>query len=181
MKPQALIRLSFNLLRNILLCLSHKGKYKFHYLSFCSVRSTIRVGKGEISFGRSLQVEEHCYFSTQAGGKLTVGNNTFFNHHCQIISRGFVGIGDNCVFGPFVSIYDHDHIFGVDGVIKNDYRIREVKIGNNCWIGEKVTILRGSFIGDGCVIGAGCVISGNVPPHTLVKPQRNYNFEKLVE
>ena len=179
MKIQAITRMSFNTMRNLFLHLTHRNKFQYHYLSFCSPKSSFRVGKGEMVLGRSIQAEGYCYFSTQSGGCLIIGDNTFFNHHCQVISRGSVSIGKNCIFGPFVSIYDHDHEFGAEGVLKNQYKVRDVSIGDNCWVGEKVTILRGTTIGEGCVIGAGCIVSGNIPPHTLVKPQRDYVYKTL--
>jgi acetyltransferase-like isoleucine patch superfamily enzyme len=34
-----------------------------------------------------------------------------------------------------------------------------IKIGKNCWIGAKVTILDGVVIGNGCIIAAGSVVT----------------------
>lgn len=42
-------------------------------------------------------------------------------------------------------------------------------IGNHCWIGSNVTILKETHIGDNCVIGAGLVISGKIKDGTLKK------------
>jgi acetyltransferase-like isoleucine patch superfamily enzyme len=36
-------------------------------------------------------------------------------------------------------------------------------IGNNCWIGSKVTILDGVEIGDSCIIVAGAVANKSFP------------------
>ena len=41
-------------------------------------------------------------------------------------------------------------------------------IGNDVWIGEKVTILPGVHIGDGAIIGACSVVTKNVEPYTIV-------------
>ena len=43
-----------------------------------------------------------------------------------------------------------------------------IKIGNNCWIGSKVTILDGVEIGDGCVIAAGAVVQTSFPPNSVI-------------
>ena len=40
-------------------------------------------------------------------------------------------------------------------------------VGNDVWIGQNVTILPGSRIGDGVIIGANSVLSGNIPPYSI--------------
>ena len=41
-------------------------------------------------------------------------------------------------------------------------------VGNDVWIGQNVTILPGTHIGDGAIIGARSVVSGNVEAYTIV-------------
>ena len=41
-------------------------------------------------------------------------------------------------------------------------------VGNDVWIGEKVTILPGVHIGDGAIIGACSVVTKDVEPYTIV-------------
>ena len=43
-----------------------------------------------------------------------------------------------------------------------------MNIGDNVWIGDKVTILPGVHIGDGAVIGANAVVVKDVRPYTVV-------------
>ncbi|WP_137701948.1 CatB-related O-acetyltransferase [Marimonas lutisalis] len=47
-------------------------------------------------------------------------------------------------------------------------RPRGPQIGNDVWIGTKVTILRGVTVGDGSVIAAGSVVKDDVPPYAIV-------------
>lgn len=42
------------------------------------------------------------------------------------------------------------------------------KIGNNCWIGAKATILDGTSIGNGCVVAAGAVVTGCFPDDVVI-------------
>lgn len=42
--------------------------------------------------------------------------------------------------------------------------IEPVRIGDDVWIGARVTILPGADIGNGSVIGAGSVVCGKIPP-----------------
>lgn len=41
-------------------------------------------------------------------------------------------------------------------------------VGNDVWIGQNVTVLPGTHIGDGAIIGANSVVSGIVDPYTIV-------------
>lgn len=43
-----------------------------------------------------------------------------------------------------------------------------IVIGNDVWIGAKVTLINGISIGDGAVILAGAVVSKDVPPYAIV-------------
>ena len=46
--------------------------------------------------------------------------------------------------------------------------LKPVVIGNDVWIGSRVTILPGVTIGDGAVIGASSVVTKDVEPYTVV-------------
>ncbi|MDQ1645630.1 MAG: hypothetical protein QOJ50_1814, partial [Cryptosporangiaceae bacterium] len=43
-----------------------------------------------------------------------------------------------------------------------------VRIGPDCWIGTKVTVLRGITVGRGCVLAAHTVVNKDVPDHSVV-------------
>jgi len=72
-------------------------------------------------------------------------------------------IGDKVFIGPQSLIQDDDR-HSLSGARINN---RPIDIGNNVWIGARVTILKGVTIGDGAVIAAGAVVTKDVPPGTL--------------
>ena len=47
-------------------------------------------------------------------------------------------------------------------------REEPVVIGNDVWIGSRVTILPGVHIGNGVIIGAGAVVSKDIPDYAIV-------------
>jgi acetyltransferase-like isoleucine patch superfamily enzyme len=45
---------------------------------------------------------------------------------------------------------------------------KEIRVGEDCWIGGNAMLLPGVTIGRGCVVGAGSVVTKNVPDFTIV-------------
>lgn len=112
--------------------------------------------------------------------ELIIGDDCFFNNDCSINVMNKVTIGNGSIFGENVKIYDHNHKFNdFDKSIKSQgFTIGEVVIGNHCWIGSGVIILKGSNIGDNCVISAGVVVNGAVPSGTIVRCKEN-TYERI--
>ena len=103
------------------------------------------------------------------GGVIELGNNVSFNKNCSIVSRKKIKIGNYCIFGPNVSIYDHDHGTSLDNNVfsKQEFYVKEIHIGNNVWLGAGVTILPGVIIGDNVVVGANAVVTKNLENNSL--------------
>lgn len=106
---------------------------------------------------------------------INIGDNCFFNNDCSVAANRLISIGQGTIMGENVKIYDHNHRFNKEILLKEQgYSDGEVYIGADCWIGSNVVILKGTHISNHCVIGAGCVISGYVPEWTIVKRSDNY-------
>ncbi len=103
-------------------------------------------------------------------GNLTIGNNNFFNNNCSINCLFKIEIGDNCQFGESVKLYDHNHNYRNNKLPINEqgYTYGEIKIGNNCWVGSNVVILKNVTIGNNVIIGAGAIIFENIDDNMLV-------------
>ena len=103
------------------------------------------------------------------GVRIRIGSRNYFNRNLMIDSCGLVEIGDHNMFGPDVYITDSNHNFG-PGLKPNEQpmNVGRVKIGNSCWIGARVVILKDVELGDGCVVGAGAVVTRSVEPGSVV-------------
>lgn len=123
---------------------------------------------------------ENCRFqgpiTFHYGKHTTVGKNFFANFNFTVQDDGLVTIGDNCNFGPNVTIVTPIHpmiaaerryLKGEDGKPHRLCYAKPVKIGNDCWFGANVVVCPGVTIGDGCVIGAGAVVTRDVPPNSF--------------
>ncbi len=126
------------------------------------------------SYGKNVYVRKGFVVTIEESGYVQIGNNCFFNNNCSINCLEKISIGDDCIFGENVHIYDHNHIYIDQNIPINSqgFKCREVKIGSNCWIGTNVVILRGVTVGDHCVIGAGCVVYKDIPSNSIVINQQ---------
>lgn len=140
--------------------------------------SQIKVKSGTAIIGKHLHLNRGAYIAVLDQGIVFVGDDVSFNRNCMVICHKSIHIGNGCIFGPNVLIYDHDHRFDNEG-IKPGYRVSDVVVENGCWIGAGVTILRGTHIGEKSVIGAGCIVSGEIPPHSLVTMDRALNISTI--
>ena len=121
----------------------------------------------------------------ELGKCIRIGNNVGVGSFSNIGGTGGVDIGDDTIIGPYLSIHTENHIFNdLDMLIREQGVERKpVKIGRNCWLGGKVTILAGVNIGEGSIIASGAVVTKNVEPYSIVggvpaKLIKNYKEEQ---
>jgi maltose O-acetyltransferase len=103
------------------------------------------------------------------GIRIRIGNRNYFNRNLMLDACGLIEIGDQNMFGPDVYITDSNHRFAA-GIVpaEQPMDVGKVKIGNRCWIGAQVVILKDVELGDGCVVGAGAVVTKSVSPGAVV-------------
>jgi acetyltransferase-like isoleucine patch superfamily enzyme len=106
----------------------------------------------------------------QKGTGIHIGNGTGINAGAYLSGQGGIHIGNDVIIGPGVQIFSENHNFAdPEKLIKDQGVTRQgVTIGNNCWIGARVTILDGVDIGNGCLIAAGSVVTKSTPENTIV-------------
>ena len=128
-----------------------------------------------VSFGNNVSIGKYttieCTGSLKSLGKgLKVGSRVGLGTHGFFGCAGGIEIGDDTIFGNYVSLHSENHNFQdryipirLQGVNR-----KGIIIGKDCWIGAKVTILDGTVIGDGCIVAAGAVVRGTIPPHSII-------------
>jgi maltose O-acetyltransferase len=103
------------------------------------------------------------------GIRIRVGSNNYFNRNVMVDACGYVEIGDNNMIGPDVYITDSNHSIG-PGISPKESPMQagRIRIGNNCWLGAKVVLLKDVELGDGCVVAAGSVVTRSFPSNSVI-------------
>lgn len=116
-------------------------------------------------------------------GKINIGKKCFFNNGCSLNCKDEITIGDHCLFGENVKMYDHNHIYNdfSKPIARQGFTMAPIRIGNNCWIGSNVTILKGVEIGDNTIIGANCLIYRSIPAASIVTLSQELTVRRRVD
>jgi acetyltransferase-like isoleucine patch superfamily enzyme len=126
--------------------------------------ATFLVARGaDVEFGEDCVIDDG--FVLECRGRLRVGAQTVFGHHCTLGVVREVVIGPRCLIAELVSIRDHEHEFAEVGrpVIEQGRRARPVVVGENVWLGAKVTVTSGVTIGKDTIVGANSVVTRDLP------------------
>lgn len=116
--------------------------------------------------------------------RTVLGDYSYVGGDCKVMNST---IGKFCSIGPsvwigglpshplhckstFPGFYQKDSSFyGVKPEYEyNEPEFKQVKIGNDVWIGARAMIMDGVTVGDGAVIAAGAVVTKDVPPYAVV-------------
>lgn len=130
------------------------------------IGDNFKLNNGEVfnSIGR----QRRCVITVRACAELVIGNNVGISSSAIFCNKRIV-IGNNVKIGGNVCIYDTDFhsLSPVSRRSRHQDMIetlsRDVKIGNDVFIGAHSTILKGVNIGDRSIIGACSVITRDVP------------------
>ncbi len=175
---KAILLIIYNLIRFSFLKLIHGNRIKIHWIQRISPLCALKVfSKGSLQIGRNTEFAAYCDFEVHGNGKLIIGDGVYLNRYCMISAQNKITIGEGCLFGPGVKIFDNNHKYTLENGVSTELTSAPITIGKHCWIASNVIILKGSTIGNNCVIGAGCIIHEDVPDGTVVKCKQNLNYQ----
>ena len=130
----------------------------------------LQIGpKGRMELGRWSWLGHGCKVRAHEG-LVSIGSKTVLGQECTINAFQHVSIGRECVIADRVMLIDFDHgIVDVERPIRLQgiYK-RDIRVGNNVWIGYGACVLRGVTVGDNAVIGTNAVVTNDVPANAIV-------------
>ena len=173
------------------------AKTKLLYPNARIIRFPIDIrNKKNIDLGKNLTTGIGCRIegfpiSDACEVVLKFGENVQMNDYVHITAAKSVEIGDNVLMASKIYISDcsHGSYLGdsndsspLTSPIDRPLSVKPVKIENNVWLGEYVSVLPGVTIGQGTIVGANSVVSKSLPPNVIAvgapaKPIKKFNFE----
>jgi acetyltransferase-like isoleucine patch superfamily enzyme len=145
-------------------------RLKLDGLAFIGGRVKLQIARGgRIELGRWSWIGHGTKIRCHEG-EVSIGAKTVLGQECTIPAYDHVSIGRECVLADRVMLIDFDH-----GVVEVERPIRlqgiykrDVRVGNNVWIGYGASILRGVTIGDNAIVGTSAVVTKDVPANAVV-------------
>lgn len=137
----------------------------------CSITSDTIIGEKSHIFGGCIinhsNIGNYTYVSRNA-----LIQNTTIGNYCSISHELICGLGRHPLdrFSTSPVFYRSCNPLKLK-VVSRDIEFQEyepITIGNDVWIGARVTIMDGITIGNGAVIAAGAVVTKDVPPYAIV-------------
>ena len=160
-------------------------------------RGTKIHNSSNISFGTNVTIDKYCEmdgfssdtillgncvkigaFSTLSstshmskyGKGLKMGNNSAVGQFTEFGAAGGIEIGNDVIMGSYVSFHSENHNFDDTTKLIREQGVtsKGIIIGNNVWVGAKVTFLDGCKVGNNSVVAAGSVVNATYPDNSII-------------
>ena len=124
-----------------------------------------RGNNNTVIIGNNCRLQKSILYLIDDGNKLTVGDNNDWGKNVTVISEEGtnISIGSDCQVAVNVAIRSSDG----HSIISNETNKRinpalDITIGDRCWFGEHVKVLKGADIKSDCIIGASSIVTRGV-------------------
>ncbi|WP_182357470.1 acyltransferase [Tomitella gaofuii] len=123
--------------------------------------SRLEIGRWvHIGDGNAIRCHEG---SLRIGDKAVFGKSNVVNCYLDIEIGASTLVADWCYITDFDHVTENIHLPIKDqGIVK-----APVRIGPDNWLAAKVSVLRGTIVGRGCVLGAHAVVKGDIPDFSI--------------
>jgi acetyltransferase-like isoleucine patch superfamily enzyme len=133
------------------------------------------LGKEGITLGNSVSIGAYSRVIVSTtlnnlGEYIRIGNHVGIGEFAYLGGAGGLEIGDHCIAGQYLSCHpeNHEHEDLETPIRLQSVTRKGIKVGKNCWLGSKVTILDGVTLGDGCIVAAGSVVNRSFPANSII-------------
>lgn len=141
-----------------------------------------------VEIGKNTTLNEVTIWLEDDNTTVVIGDNVLMmgdNHIASTEGKKII-IGDRCLFSSDISIRSGDSHSILNDRGERINHAADVTLGDHVWIGNKVIVLKGCYIGNDCVIGSGSVVTKDFVPNTVIagNPAKsiqnniNWDFER---
>jgi acetyltransferase-like isoleucine patch superfamily enzyme len=188
-------KLFYNMLINRAVLLA-RGFLKTGKKVFIGCNTKI-LNRQNIVFGKSVTIASYCEIDGYASEKIVFGDCVKIGSYSKLLSTshfskygkglvmgsnsaagdfthfgapGGIEIGNDVIMGSYVSFHSENHNFSETTKLIREQGVNSkgIKLGNNIWVGAKVTFLDGCEVGDNSVVAAGAVVIGKFPSNSII-------------
>lgn len=160
-------------------------------------RNTKILNNRNVVFGKSVTIGSYCEIDGYASEKIVFGDCVKIGSYSKLLSTshfskygkglvmgshsavgdfthfgapGGIEIGNDVIMGSYVSFHSENHNFSDATKLIREQGVNSkgIKLGNNIWVGAKVTFLDGCEVGDNSVVAAGAVVIGKFPNNSII-------------
>ena len=121
--------------------------------------SYLRI-RGKLVLDKKITMQQGVTLSINNNAILKIGNNVVINERVTIHSKASITINDNCRIGWNTQIFDTGFHYMVNKG-KLAYRNAPVVIENNVWVGNSVSIMKGSYLPAYTIVASNSLVNKN--------------------
>ena len=142
--------------------------------------------KGSIHFIGDAHFCKGAKIIVKENASITFGDHFILNGDTKLIARKNITFGNDCLlsWGGLIMDTDFHSLYTTDDIEKKTINEdREAHIGNHCWLGCNVIVMKGVNLADNTIVSAGSVIKKmHVTPNCIlvgdevVKEKINWNY-----
>jgi len=124
-----------------------------------------------MQIGSNSRILSVCIAFQEVGSSMKIGEgvNIYEGMFVGVLEGRKLSIGNDCLFSKGVCLRTGDSHKIYD--LSTGERVnsgRDITIGNHVWLGERVFVLKGADIGNGCMVGAVSTVTGKKFPDNCV-------------
>ena len=125
-------------------------------------RFNLQGDNHKLVFGDNINISGVTFNFEKKGSAILIGSGTWIGPGCILTAMDgtTLNIGHSTLLAPSCHIRTSDSHY----VYQNGEEInkpKDILIGNHCWLGDEVFVLKGSRIADGCIVGARSVVTSS--------------------
>ena len=140
-------RLIYSFVRWIQIMMLKKRGWVLSDNVMISIHGVRKIGGGKIYCADNVNINAECMLV--ASSDITIGKNSTLAYRTLLTTNA----NPNAPYNELCKIYPPIH--------------KEIRIGNNVWVGAGVIVLPGCRIGNNSVIAAGSVVCSDIPDNCM--------------